>query len=89
MVETVMDFSGGDVVVVTVGNGAGVEVVTGDGILTVFSAVVCSLEGHAVSKGVVTWTFSVGGDDVTATAFSLAVVVTVVDVAVVEGGRFT
>lgn len=86
VVETVMDFSGGDVVVVTVGNGAGVEVVTGDGILTVFSAVVCSLEGDAVSKGVVTWTFSVFS--VTATAFSLAVVVTVVDVAAVGGGHF-
>ncbi len=89
VVATVMDFSGDDVVVVTVGNGAGaapVEV-TGGGIFTVFSAVVagvviCSLEG-AVATGVVTWTPSVGGDEVTVTVFALAV--TLVDVVVGEG----
>lgn len=95
VVPTVMDFSGDDVVVVTVGNGAGAapgDVVTGGGIVTVFSAVVagvvedvCSLGGGAAATGVGTWTFSVGGVEVTVTVFALAVVVTLVDIAVGEG----
>lgn len=92
VVATVMDFSGDDVVVVTVGNEAGaapVEVVSGGGIFIVFSAVVtgvvvCSLEG-AVATGVVTWTPSVGGDVVTVTVLALAVEVILADVVVGEG----
>lgn len=94
VVTTVMDFSEDDAVLVTVDNEAGVaplEVVTGGGILTIFSAVVagvvevvCSLEG-AAATGVFTWTPSVGGDDDTVTDFALAVVVTIADVVVGEG----
>lgn len=91
VVATVKDFSG-DVVVVTVGSGAGVaavEVVIWGGVLTVFSAVVegvvvCSLEGDASTKGVVTWTPSVAGDVVTVTVFASAVVETLADVVVGE-----
>lgn len=92
VVATAMDFSGDDVVVVTVGNGAGVEVVTGGGILTAFSAVVggvvdvvCSLEGAAAATGIVSWTFSVGDDAVAVTVLDLAVVVTLADVVVGDG----
>lgn len=94
VVATVMDFPGDDVVV-TAGNGAGAapaEVVTGGGILTVFSAVVVgvvevmsSLEA-AAATGVVTWTPSVGGEAVTLVVFVLAVVVTLADVGDVGEG---
>lgn len=96
VVATVVDFSGGDVVVVTVGNGAGVasvKVVTGGGIFTVFSAAVqgaveptCSLGGSAPTGAVaVTLTPSVGADGGAVTVFALAVVVTLADVVAGEG----
>lgn len=93
VVATVTDFSVDDVVVVTVcGTGAAsVEVVTGGGILTVFSAVVTgeaeAEEGslEEVSAAGFSFILSVGGDEVPATTFASAVVVTLADITVGEG----
>lgn len=90
MAATVTDFSGADVAVGAVGDGAGVahvEVVTGDGILTVFFLegvveVVFSLEGAAPTA---TTTALVAGDVAARTVFVWLMVVTLADAEVGDG----
>lgn len=93
-VATAVDFSGDDVVAAAVGNRAGVEVVTGGGILTVFTAVAggaveaeCSLEGAVAATGGGAWTSSAGGDVAAATVSALAAAATLADEAGVGTAR--